>query len=155
MADFGDSDVLEWELKQVSLLQQLSPVYGEGWEVGGKWYNKRLKLIQAQSAARQKALISNQRPRRAIQRAGSSQQPYERLPAPLGWEDKSNQRKDGQPFKDFKDAMNSLIGTAPYAQWKIDRDAPSGLGWRRYISISTSNPPKYARRRLVKVKGLA
>ena len=155
MADFGGSDVLEWELRQVSLLQQLAPVYGEGWEVGGKLYNSRLKLIQAQSAARQKALIASQRNRRPTQSAASSNVTFGRLPPPLGWEDNPNQRKDGKAFADFKEATSALIGTPPYMPWKNDRDAPSGLGWRRYISISKSDPPKFARRRVVKIKGLA
>jgi hypothetical protein len=152
MAEFGEHDVLAWELEQVRLLKELSPVYGPGWEVGGKLYNARLKLIQKQSASRIKAQIATRR----IGSSASSQKmsiESERLPAPLGWEAKSNQRKDGRAFNDFKEAMIPLLGAAPYESWKIDRDAPSGTGWRRYISTSKSNPDQYARRRIVQVKG--
>ena len=48
-----DDDPLQWEINQLDKLKELAEAYG--WEIGGIQFKKRMKLIQMQSVARQKA----------------------------------------------------------------------------------------------------
>ena len=50
-----EDDPLQWELDQLEKLDKLADKYG--WTEIGKDYQARVKLIQAQSMGRQKALV--------------------------------------------------------------------------------------------------
>jgi hypothetical protein len=148
-----DDDPMQWELDQIDKLNELADVYG--WEKHGKEYQKRVKLIQAQSVGRQKRIAKGGDPK-AVKAAGTAAAQTmaksfgSQRPKPSGWATMCVHKK-GRRFKTFTTAK-ALLGGAPYGNWQIDKDAPSGTGWRRFISID-KNGGGYARRRIVQSKG--
>ena len=151
-----DDDPLQWELDQVEKLDVLAGRYG--WDEDGKEYKTRLKLIQVQSVARQKANAKTwSRGATGVRVAGAEAVAkavaLKRL-KPVGWETVAP--LGGKRFKSFSNAK-ALLGTPDYGPWISDRDAPSGTKpqeWRRFISIDKESGD-YARCRIMRSKGCA
>lgn len=152
-----DDDPLQWELDQVDKLDQLAAVYG--WEKGDKNYNARIKLIQVQSVARQKA---NAKGASAVSRGASSvrlagseavhKAAGVKRSKPHGWT--TVDPISGKRFKSFATAK-ALLGPAEFSNWITDRDSPAGTkptAWRRFISISKTTG-EFVRYRIVRNKG--
>ena len=69
---------------------------------------------------------------------------------PVGWVDQPPAK--GKRFKGFVNAK-ALLGEGPHGPWISDRDAPSGNGWRRYISKDNTSG-EFTRARIVANKGI-
>lgn len=144
-----ESDPLQWELDQLDKLDHLAARYG--WSEDCKEYLTRVKLIQAQSVGRQRAL-SRRTPAAGVAASGReavmaaiSGGSVDRRPKPTGWSDAD---KPAKRCKGWEAAKASLLGDPPFGAWRTDRDAPSGNNWRRFISVDADNPKQYARVRI-------
>ena len=147
---------MEWELGQVEKLDKLAGVYG--WDEDGKDYQARLKLIQVQSVARQKANAKTwSRGATGVHVAGAeavAKAVAVKRFKPVGWE--TVEPLGGKRFKSFSNAK-ALLGAPDYGPWISDRDAPSGTKpreWRRFISIDKETGD-YVRCRIIRSKGVS
>ena len=149
--------ILEWELEQHKLLDSVADRCD--WSYTHREYKARLRWIQAQVRLRMKGLAGSQKepgklnstaecgPKMASPSSSSSK----KLPPPIGWDLAPSSEPNGRKFKSVKEA-EVLLGPAKYSEWKLDRDAPSGFGVRRYISVHPKRQDKFERRRLVWLK---
>ena len=150
-------DVLQWELDQVEKLEKLADIYD--WASDSKEYRQRLKLIQLQSVARQKALGRRGQvaacavgvpPMRSAGAEAVAMATTMKRHKPVGWVDQPPAK--GKRFKGFVNAK-ALLGEGPHGPWLSDRDAPSGNGWRRYISKDNTSG-EFTRARIVANRGI-
>ena len=151
-----DDDPLQWELDQVDKLDKLATVYG--WDEDHKDYKTRLKLIQVQSVARQKANAKTwSRGATGVRIAGAeavTKAVAVKRFKPVGWE--TVEPLGGKRFKSFSNAK-ALLGPPDYGPWISDRDAPSGTKpqeWRRFISIDKETGD-FIRHRIIRSKGVS
>jgi hypothetical protein len=150
-----EDDIVQWELDQVRKTKLLCKEYG--WVIDDSNYKARLKLIRAQSLAMQKEkLAAALGASRGKSKATARNVPpsiVKRVP-PIGWVTRAGTSKKGGKAASFANAKK-LLPHALYEDWKIDVDAPSGAGWRRYISVNSKEHSKYQRVRIVENKGVS
>jgi hypothetical protein len=151
-------DPLDWELDQISKLKQIAPNYGK--VPGDTWFKMKLKLIQEQSIARQKTIIKLMKCNYQLKASGAAKQVMvagqeSKRVSPAGWELATGEPVNGTKFKDFKEAMKECLDKPKYEEWKLDREAPSGKDFRRFISMHKTKPHKFERCRVFLLKGVS
>ena len=152
----GDlSNPLQWELQQLELLHDLARRPEYNWKPNSMAFKKRVKLIQQQSLARQTAAVhggSSQDVRKGAPTAPAPAvaQVATKRAKPLRWEPSGPAK--GKKFSDFT-AARAMLGKAPHGEWRNDRDAPSGVNWRRFISYD-KDTGAFSRARIIKESGM-
>ena len=151
----------QWELQQLKDLQEVAQIYG--WMEDNPKYKERIKLIQVKAVARLKDSIAAFRSKPASSKeegeepkASGGETPLPKAskrPKPGEWVLEPGCPPQGRRFKDFTHARK-LLPDPPFSAWITDRDAPSGQGWRRFISVNESNDEHYLRARIVLNKGV-
>ena len=155
MYDDAAENILEWELAQHKILDEVADRCG--WTYDHRDYKSRIRMIQQQVKLRMKALQKSHKeflkgPSTAedgtANQSSESRVNIQNRPPPTGWDLAPSSEPNGRKFKSLKEA-EVLLGPAKYSEWKLDRDAPSGHGVRRYITQHPKRPQTYERRRLV------
>ena len=150
-----EDDIVQWELDQVRKTKLLCEDYG--WDIGDANYKARLKLIRAQSLAMQKeklaAALGASKGKSKAPARNMSPAIVKRVPS-IGWVTRAGTSKRGGKATSFANAKK-LLPHASYGDWKIDVDAPSGAGWRRYISVDSKEQSNYQRVRIVENRGIS
>ena len=132
--DTMDDDPMQWELDQIEKLKRAFIEYDSSTQDAA--YKSRLKLIQKQSIMRQrmsvKGLLGTAAGNSAIHTGVAKTAIAIRKRAKVGKWVTVSKSKHGKRFKSFSTAK-ALLPPPPQGVWKIDKDAPSGQGWRRFV----------------------